>query len=217
MRTTLTTRRFHPLSLIFHSFLSLFLLSSCSTPQTTSLITVFSTPATAPWLGELFDCANQSSIILHVTSEDPEIFIRIGEPENLTIPAYQVDVEELLIVAHRDHPMQSLTLEQAQTLFAQGNESMQLWGYASEADVQIAFDQGLMQGRSVSSNMRIATDPQVMSDILSAESNSIGIMGRYWLTDNLRVVFSAGEFPVLALTKTEPQGAVKDLILCLQK
>ncbi len=51
-------------------------------------------------------------------------------------PAYQIDEEEILIVTHRESPVQNLTLEEAQDLFAQGNPSAQVWVYSSDADMQ---------------------------------------------------------------------------------
>ena len=78
------------------------------------------------------------------------------------------------------------------------------------------FDQLVMQGRSVSSSARIAVSVQNMSDVLKSESAAIGILPRHSVTGDLREVYSAGTVPVLAVTKSEPQGVVVDLISCLQ-
>jgi len=56
-----------------------------------------------------------------------------------------------------------------------------------------------------------------MSDTLVNESNAVGILPRHWKAGDVREVYSAGTVPVLALTRTEPQGVVKELISCLQK
>jgi len=53
-------------------------------------------------MDELFACANDQSITVNITAEEPEIYLRIGEPENLLSPAYQIDEEELLVVTHRE-------------------------------------------------------------------------------------------------------------------
>jgi len=49
---------------------------------------------------------------------DAAIYIRIGEPDVLMTPAYQIDTEEILIVTHRESPVQNLTIEEARMLFA---------------------------------------------------------------------------------------------------
>ncbi len=201
--------------------LSSFLLFSCTPatqpPSQTEVITVYSTPAAVPWISDLYACANNISVTLIVSAESPEIYLRIGEPETLLSPAYQIDEEEILIVTHRESPVQNLSLEEAQALFAgQGDASVQVWGYASEADVQILFAQLVMNGRSVTSFARMAASPQEMSDALNSESNSIGILPKHWVAGNVREVFSAGMAPVLAITKQEPQAGVGQLISCLQ-
>jgi hypothetical protein len=56
-----------------------------------------------------------------------------------------------------------------------------------------------------------------MSDTLVNESNTIGILPRHWKVGDTREVFAVATVPVLAITKSEPQGVIQDLIACLQK
>jgi hypothetical protein len=123
-----------------------------------------------------------------------------------------------LIVAHRQSPMQNLTLESARALFAgQGDPSVQVWVYGPDDDVQEVFDQVVMTGLRITSSARLAATPQQMSDTLVNEPNSVGILPRHWKVGNDREVFRVATVPVLVLTKSEPQGAIKELISCLQK
>lgn len=207
---------------IFFFLLSSFFLISCSTgtPQTApQVVSVYSTSAAEPWLTDLYACADSSAVLTRV--DDPnsaDVVLQIGEPEFLSGLAYQIDEEEIVIVAHRQSPIQELNLESARALFmGLGDPSVQVWVYASEADVQKVFDQFVMEGRSVSSSALVAVSPQQMSDVLDAESNTVGILPRHWMTGDSREVFSAAVVPVLALTKSEPQGAINQLIGCLQK
>ena len=127
-----------------------------------------------------------------------------------------MDEEEILIVTHRESPVQNLSLEEAQALFAgQGDPSVQVWVYASDVDVQILFDQLVMKGRGVTSYARLAFSPQEMSDVLNAESNSVGILPARWKMGNVREIYSAGRTPVLAVTNVEAAGEIKNLITCL--
>lgn len=201
----------------------LFVFSSCSpvatqasTPQ---LVNVHATSAAGPWLTELFDCAANSSAVVNLTDPDSaEIILRIGEPKKLTTPAYQIDSEEILIVTHRESPVQNLSLDEVRALFAGlGDPSVQVWVYPSGEDVQDVFEQVVMAGRSVTSFAKIATSPQRMSDLLNAEKSAVGILPKHWKVGDPRIVFSAGTVPVLAVLKSEPEGAVKELLACLQK
>lgn len=198
------------------------LISSCSTstpPPAPEVVSVYSSPFTQPWLAELYDCAGTSAVIqLADSPEDAQIVLQVGETEFLSSFAYQIDEEEILIVTNRVSPVQNLTLEQAQNLFAGfGDPSVEVWVYASEAEGQRVFDQFVMMGRSVSSSARVAVNPQQMSDVLNSEANAVGILPRHWIVGNVREVYSVAKVPVLAITQNEPQGAVNQLIGCLQK
>jgi hypothetical protein len=198
--------------------LFLLLFTSCSpTPQPEQVVVnAYATSAAMPWLADLYACAEKANVVINISAESPEIYLRVGEPAVMASSAYQIGEEEILIATHRESPVQNLTLAQAQDLFAQGNNSAQVWVYPSDADMQRVFDQLVMQGRSVSSSAKIAASPQNMSDVLSSESNAVGILPRHWKAGNVREVYSAGTVPVLAVTKSEPQGIIIDLISCVQ-
>ncbi len=202
-------------------FLSL-LISSCSTstpPPTLPVVSVYSTAATQPWLSKLYDCAGTSVVVRVSDTESAyDIRLQLGEPSVPSSFVYQIDSEEILIVTQRQSPVQNLTLDQAQALFmGQGDLSVQVWVYASDADVQRVFDQLVMKGGSVSSSAKIAVNPQAMSDTLVNQPNTVGILPKHWKVGDSRIVFSAGTVPVLAMTQSEPQGVVKELLACLQK
>lgn len=201
-------------------FALIFLLAAC-TPSTPSVqaqvVSAYATSAATPWLADLYACAGKSNVVINISAQAPDILLQVGEPETLISPAYQIGEEELLIVTNRESPVQNLSLEEAQNLFAgQGDAPVQVWGYASEADVQLVFDQLVMKGRNVTSLARMAADPQEMSDVLNSEPNSVGILPKHWKAGSVREVYSAGMVPVLAITKQAPQSLVGELISCLQ-
>jgi hypothetical protein len=178
---------------------------------------VYATSAAQPWMSDLFACANELSIIINISAENPDISLRIGEPETLTSPAFQIGEEEILIVTHRESPVQNLTLAEAQALFAgQGGVSVQVWVYASGLDLQGLFEQFVMKGRSITSFARVASSPQEMSDVLNSESDAIGFLPKHWVAGSVREVYSLGTFPVLAVTNEKPRGVVSGLVGCLQ-
>jgi hypothetical protein len=203
--------------------LLLFLIACVPATQavsTSEVVNIYATSAAQPWLTELYDCAANQSVTLRLTdsSSDAAIYIRIGEPDVLMTPAYKIDTEELLIVTHRESSVQNLTREEARALFAgQGDPSMQIWVYSSDEDIQKAFEQAVMAGRSVTSSANLAVSPGQMSDVLNAESSAVGILPRHWKMGTVRDVYSVGNMPVLAIVKAEPQGIIKELVGCLQK
>lgn len=221
-KTIQPTRPAGPFSDIFVFLLFSFLLFSCapSSPHTTpQIVTVYSTSAAQPWLYPLYACAGSSSVVARVDdSSAADIILRVGEPEFLASSAYQIDMEDILIATHRQSSVQNLTLEEARALFAgQSDPSVQVWVYASEEDVQVVFDQFVMEGRSVTPAALLAVNPQQMSDTLVNEPNTVGILPRHWKVGDVRDVYLVATVPVLVLTKSEPQGTVKQLVACLQK
>ena len=199
-----------------------FFLFSCSTTlpaATPQVISVYSTAAAEPWLPRFYDCAGTATVISRVDdSSSADILLRVGEPQILTSYAYQIDSEDILIVTQRQSPVQNLTLETARALFAgQGDPSVQVWVYAPEEDVQEVFDQVLMSGSRITSSARVALTPRQMSDTLVNGANTVGILPRHWKAGDDREVFRVATVPVLALTRSEPQGLLKELMTCLQK
>ena len=202
------------------TFLAL-LVSSCSTstPQIApQVVTVYSTSAATPWLADVYSCAGSFAVISRVGEPSTaDISLRVGEPDFLMGFAYQIDEEEILIVTHRQSPIQNLTRDEAQNLFAGlGDPSVQVWVYDSAEDVFGVFDQFVMKGRSVSSSAMVAVTPQQMSDVMNDESNAVGILPRHWKAGDVREVHLVATVPVLAITQSEPQGAVNQIIGCLQ-
>jgi hypothetical protein len=209
---------------LFVYFLAfIFLITACAPTVTpaaeTQIINVYTTPAAQPWLANVFACTPFGTVINVVSNPaSADISLRIGEPELLTASAYQFDTEEILVVTPRQSPVQNLTLEGARELFAgQGDPSVQVWVYAAGEDVQMVFEQVVMQGRSVTSSARLATGPQQMSDVLNNMPNTVGILPRHWKVGDSRFVYTIPDVPVLALTDEESQGVIQAVIACLQK
>ena len=201
--------------------LSLFTYScSTNTPLSTpQVVSIYSTFAAEPWLTDLYTCAESVATLIRVDdSNSADIALQIGEPEFLSSFSFQIGAEEILIVTHRQSLIQNLTLDEARALFmGLGDPSAQAWVYSLDADLQKVFDQFVMEGRGVSSSAFVAVSPQQMSDVLNSESNAVGILPRHWVAGDVREVYSVAKAPVLALTRSEPQGVVNQLIGCLQK
>lgn len=182
------------------------------------MISVYATSATQPWLAEVFACAPAGTVInVSDAPEAADISLRLGEPELLAKPAFQIDTEDVLVVAHRPVPVQNMAMEVVRDLFIGGAElPVQAWVYAQGEDVQQVFEQAVMQGRIVTSLAKLAVNPQHMSAALNNEPNAIGILPRRWLAGDLHTVYTISDVPVLALVGNEPQGVLMEIMACLQ-
>jgi hypothetical protein len=201
------------------------LVTACARPQETSsvipppVVSVYTSPAAEPWLQDVYACAREVSVVIRLSASESaaDIRLRLGEPKTLSTPAYQIGAEDILIVTNRDSPLEGLTVEEARALFSQGRENVELWVYASSADVQEVFEREVLFGERIHPLARLALHPQQMLDILSNEKNAIGILPRRWMNETMREVFRLAGVPMLAITPGEPQEAVKELLACLQK
>ncbi len=201
---------------------SLVLLAACSRATPTpalNRVRLYATPSTQAWLDEAFVCAEQAGAVIERVSDpvQADVMLRIGEPPLLASPAYQIDTEEVWIVAARQSSLQNLTLEEARRLFAgRGDPSIQIWAYAADEDVQRVFDQVVMSGRGVPPSARLAAGPQHMLEEISRRPEAVGILPRRWASGEVRALYVIPAVPVLALTRSEPQGALQALLSCLQ-
>jgi len=207
--------------------ISLFLAACASTAETplpspTSpvVVDVYATAATQPWLDNLYACAAQYEVITRITDlpASADIYLRLGEPPALDTLAYQIDQEEILVVTHRQSPVQNISVEEVRALFAGfGSQDVDVWVFAEGEDIQQVFDDAVMGGQLVTSQARLAATPQQMSDTLNNTPNTIGILPRHWKAGDSRFVYSIPNVPVLAITKEEPQGALKSVLSCMQQ
>jgi hypothetical protein len=214
---------------------AIILLTACNTATpgaTPTPITVQYTAASIPWLADVYDCAGGSVIISEQRAanyQDPQGFdltMRVGQPDNLASPAYQIGEEDILVIVNTQNPVNMLTAEQMRGLFTGqtlnwegvggSNATVQVWVYSQGEDIQQIFDTAALGSRRTTSNARLATSPDEMAKAIAADVNAVGILTRHWKGSNVTDALNAATAPVLALTKTGPQSTVQDLIACLQ-
>ena len=215
--------------------LALILLAGCnpSTPGATPVpISVQYSAATTPWLPGIYECAGVNVVTAEqraIEFQDPQsvdLAIRIGQPDNLNFPAYQIGSEEIIVIVNPTNPVKSLTAEQVRRIFNgqtfswQGvggsNTQVQVWVYSSGEDIQQIFESTVMDGSPVTSNARLATSPDEMALAIANDVNAVGILTQSLMGNIVSDAFMVATVPVLALTKIAPQGAVQTLIACLQ-
>jgi phosphate transport system substrate-binding protein len=227
-------KRFPPFLLLI--FLLLTFSPSCTsaTPAATAeTVTVQYTAAATPWLANVVDCAGDMIISADLRSAEymdlrnTELAIRIGQPADLTSPAYQIDTDDVLIIVNPQNPAAALSAEQVRGLFSGqiqnwqavggADAPVQVWTFAAREDIQQVFEQTALGGAPVTSLARLATGPEKMAQAIANNANAIGILSRRWKTGNVSEVYTVATVPVLALTPSVPQGQIADILACLQK
>jgi hypothetical protein len=194
--------------------------------MTPAVIDVYATSAAYPWLRNIYDCAPSSLIVRLSNPDAAQISLSLGEPSPLTVPAFQIGLEDLLVVAHPQTDAGTLTLDQTQQIFAGeitnwkdaggADVPIQVWTFSSAEDIQTLFDRIAMNGRPITSLARLAVSAQAMSDAIGSTPGSIGLLPRHWKAGNTHETLVLSSVPVLAVMKTAPEGIMTDLLHCLQ-
>ena len=217
------------LKLLVAWFLLAWLVTACGSPAPEAmpnLVTIYATSAAYPWLDEVYSCASPSVIVSLSDPDTAYIGLRFGEPAALNSLAYQIGSDDLLVVVQPQTAVGSLTLDQVRQLFS-GQVSkwkdiggadlpVQVWTYSQAEDVQQLFQRLVMQGQPIVSLARLAVSAQAMSDSVGSTPGSIGVLPRRWKAGNTNAVLVVTSAPVLATVASPPQGAIRDLISCLQ-
>jgi ABC-type phosphate transport system substrate-binding protein len=207
--------------------------ASASPTLSTDSITVQYTAAAIPWLADLQNCAGGTVVMAEQRAADLldlqtiDLAIRIGQPDALTSPAYQIGSEDILVISNRQNPINTLTADEVRGLFTgsiqtwqeiNGSDSpVQVWVFASAEDVQQIFEQTVLGGAMITSNAHLAAGPNEMSQAIANDVNAVGILTRHWKAGNVSEVSMVATAPVLAITAGEPQGVVPGILACLQK
>ncbi len=215
--------------------LNLLLLASCSPAAPGALpkpFTVQYSAAAQSWLAGLYDCAGETPVIADQRAaqyfdSSADLAIRLGEPEHSTTPAFEIGIEEIIVIVHPQNPVEELGVVDVRGLFsgrirnwsqAGGADTpVQVWSYSPGEDIQQIFAASVMRGAAVASLARLAASPDEMAQVIANDAGAVGILPRRWLTEDVQEVYVAATVPVLAIASAELQGAVKDLLACLQE
>lgn len=230
----------------FLSFFALLLFSACMpgiTPvarPTPVILAVQITPALQSMTGEFQDCARNlpgvSLVLLNtptsaINLDTTPLALRWGTKQTPGSFAAVVGNEDLVVIAHPQNPIQQISLEDLQAIY-RGTQStwkepasgeIHAWAYPEGEDAQDAFETAVISGKPISPRATsIAPDSQAMRQAISADVASIGFLPRRWVDSQVKVLSIQGidtaklRQPILALSKTEPQGVEKSWLICLQ-
>jgi hypothetical protein len=220
------------LTLLLLTFL---FLASCSPATPTAApepITVQYSASAQPWLSAVYDCAGKTPIFaehraMQYFDPSADIAIRLGEPEQLRTPAFEIGIEEILVIVHPQNHVTEIGVTEVRELFTGQirnwsqlggpDASVRVWIYALGEDIQQIFEAAVMQGGAVTSLERLAASPDEMYKAIANDVNAVGILPSRRMAENVQDVYVAASVPVLAITSSEPQGALAHLLTCLQK
>lgn len=104
------------------------------------------------------------------------------------------------------------------------DQAISLNFYSPDEDIQVLFDLAIMAGQPVDkAEATLIPDTDAMSEAVSTSTYAIGFVPGRAVSDPVKEVSVSDvdainlSQPILAIAKTEPQGATREWLLCLQK
>jgi ABC-type phosphate transport system substrate-binding protein len=102
------------------------------------------------------------------------------------------------------------------------DQTIRVWSYLTGDDQRQVFDLAFLVGKEPSYQTYLAPDANAMLEAVTNDANAIGYILKSLVEPGVRQVSLNGAAinslrqPVLALAQNEPQGNLKQLLLCVQ-
>jgi ABC-type phosphate transport system substrate-binding protein len=193
-------------------------------------VTIFLPQSLTPLRGALNACGQEAGVSLIGANpadlEESDLAFSLGEPPVPADFSALLAWERIVAVVSPDTPHDEIGISQIKTLFwghtqnwaelGGDDQPVLVWVLPGGNDVRLLFDQFVLGGARVSSNARVAPNPEAMLETIRAETSAIGYLPAAWVDETIEVIATGVQLPVLALSAQEPQGAARDVLLCLQ-
>jgi hypothetical protein len=224
------TRRF----MLFVCVLTLVSCRPASPSAVPDLIRVRYSFTTQPWISELENCAGKSIIAPEMGPTDAQalqtsaLVMRFGEPDGLTFPAYQIGMDDLLVIVNRQNPISKLTIAQVIAIFSgqtltwqpinNSDNPIHVWVFSEDEDIQQIFARAILKGLPTSSDAHLAASPDQMTQAVAKDADAIGIISRRWSAGNTVEAYRvASGVPVLAISQAQPSETLAQILACMQR
>lgn len=164
--------------------------------------------------------------------EDHDLVIWWGDKPEQIGSAYQLGVDELLVITNPENPKPSLKQEQVIALFSGRienwneigllDEQVEVWIFPEENLMTLTFQEEMLNSQPITRLAHLAPASQAMLDAVSGDLGAIGLLPRSWLAAQVKEIeIDAGmgdavRKPLLALAAADPPEGVNSLIACLQ-
>ena len=230
------------------------LLISCTTPELSTpaptpvpIQVIFSTSLN-PWAEKISACASQNPLVALYYNPPPlldpnftpnSVVLQLGESFERDEPSYLslIGREQIDIIIHQERDLSQLTTSDLNSIFSgstnswEGNtgQPIEVWAYPEDDIVRKYFDKAILQSNPLTSEARLAPDPDAMLQAVSNNPNAIGYlpgsflsMGDPSLVSNVKIiqvdrsVQNELKQPVIAITQNEPVGVLRELLVCVQ-
>jgi hypothetical protein len=167
-----------------------------------------------------------------------DIVLEFGNPDNTSDVTFlsQVGWEQIVVIVNKENPLSTLSNNELKSIFTgQGSkvengstQSTQVWVLPEGEPTRAIFDHTVMQEKSLTTEGRLAPSPGAMLEAISQNSSAIGYLPGSFLyakslsdSSKVKIVLLDPSLdaqlrqPVIAITRSEPSGLLRNLLVCL--
>ena len=164
--------------------------------------------------------------------ENADLVVWWGEKPERIDYAYPLKEDELVVIVNPENPKQTLSSSELVSLFSGRIENwseigtldqqVEVWIFPEGNIMSETFQAGILADQRITRLAALAPSSAAMLESIAGDPGAIGILPRSWLSPEVKEIEVDPELqasvrkPLLALSQSEPQGAVKELIACLQ-
>lgn len=168
-----------------------------------------------------------------------DLILRLGEPRETDPFVTVLGTEEIVLVVGEDVPVSSLSLESVQAIFTgmytnweqvpesqktnmEGNQSIRTLSYPPGHELRILFETAFLGSEPIASDPIVHFTNETLENLLKENPTAIGYALKSQTPRGLRTLSIAsdnlqpGLQYVLGITPQEPEGCLRQLLLCLQ-
>ena len=168
-----------------------------------------------------------------------EISFYLGEPTQINSPSYlsQMGWEQIMVIVNQDKNLSQLSIREIQSVYSGQSSNwdndvgqpIQVWVLPYGDPVRMLFDRAVLQSSRLTSEAMLAPDPEAMLEAIASDANAIGYLPGSALSSidpslvaEIKVIQLEQSLqdelhpPVIAITQNEPEGLVRELLLCVQ-
>jgi phosphate transport system substrate-binding protein len=175
----------------------------------------------------------------HAGIQPNDIVLEFGNPVINSDVTYlfQVGWDQVVVVVNQENSVTQLSTDELKSIFSgqallsknASGQFTQVWVLPEDEPTRRIFDQAVMQEQSLTTEAFLAPDPVAMLQAIAQNIETIGYLPESFLTMNTSS--TAGKVkivqldsalnadlrrPVVAITQSEPQGFLRDLLVCLE-
>ncbi len=174
-----------------------------------------------------------------LTLDEADLILRLGEPQENDLYITLLGTEKILIISGEDVPLSSISIKSLQAIFTRQirnwqdvpeirdegieiNQPIQAFSYPEGHEIRNLFLKDFLETSEISTHLHVFSSFDVLQNLLEEYPFSIGYILESQVPVGVKILSITDldsqsiQHYVLAVTGQEPQGALRQLLLCLQ-